>query len=241
LGTHRVPLKSQGFELPAARSLESHFCHKGGVPEQHEPLTLLTTRELHSLIFLGTPYHNMTEKQSPRGFQLTANAVSEESWRILQEWMDTGGLLGGGESVLIPWEVGAQNRKVAQFGFRYDYDRDIVDTTTPTPPIPPTLYDLLDVPSEYTQCIINTYEADILIPWHKDDLAFGPTILVYSFGEARPLLMRHADNHDLQCEVIPTHCSKYVLSQSARYDWEHMVPTGSAFRVSFTFRSLKDG
>jgi hypothetical protein len=26
----------------------------------------------------------------------------------------------------------------------------------------------------------------------------------------------------------------------ARYEWEHMVPTGSGFRVSFTFRTHKD-
>jgi alkylated DNA repair dioxygenase AlkB len=175
------------------------------------------------------------EQPPPQGFALTSNAVSQDTWFVLQEWIHTNRLLGKIQP--IPRETGAQNRQVAQFGFRYDYGKDIVDTATPTPPIPPSLLDLLGIPPEYTQCIINKYEPNILIPWHKDDLAFGPTVLVYSFGEERPLWMRCADNYDEQYQVIPTHCSKYVLSGEARYDWEHMVPTGKHDRTSFTFRS----
>ena len=31
------------------------------------------------------------------------------------------------------------------------------------------------------------------IPWHVDDFTFGSTIIVYSFGEARPLLFRKVE------------------------------------------------
>ena len=182
----------------------------------------------------------MTDQQQrhsslPKGFELLHGAVSQDAWLVLEEWMQTNRLRG--ESVPIPWEMGAQNRQVAQFGFRYDYQQDMVDTTTPTPPIPPALRSLLDIPPYLTQCIINKYEPDILIPWHIDDLSFGPSILVYSFGEARPLMMRRANHHDVQYQAIPSHCSKYILTDEARYEWEHMVPTGKGHRTSFTFRS----
>jgi alkylated DNA repair dioxygenase AlkB len=183
---------------------------------------------------------------SPEGFSCANDAIPEATWTILQTWLDSGWLLQEKEehddcSTPIPWEIGAQNRQVAQFGFRYDYDKDIVDVTTETVPTPPRLKELLNVHESFTQCIINRYEPDILIPWHKDDLEFGPTISVFTFGEARPLLMRRADNHDITFVANPGHCSHYTLSGSARYEWEHMVPTGSGFRVSFTFRTHKDG
>lgn len=172
----------------------------------------------------------------PQGFELIPNAASEGAWSALQEWLETDILNGSLQT--IAWEIGAQNRRVAQFGFRYDYDKDVVDTTTPTPPIPSKLYKLLNIPLVYTQCIINTYPPDIFIPWHKDDLQFGDTVLVYCFGEARPLLLRNVSNHSLQYTATAPHCSKYTLTGEARYEWEHMVPTGNDFRVSFTFRTL---
>lgn len=173
----------------------------------------------------------------PKGFSLTNDAVTEGTWSILRHWIETD--LLETERTPIPWQMGAQNRQVAQFGFQYDYSNDVVDTTTPTPPIPPKLKELLQVEEKYSQCIINCYEPNILIPWHKDDLRFGPTVSVYTFGEARPLLLRLEGDRD-HCQALPQHCSKYVLSNSARYDWEHMVPKGSDFRVSFTFRTHRD-
>ena len=180
----------------------------------------------------------MTQEVTPEGFVYTNEAASETSWTILKTWLESDFLAGA--LIPIPWQIGAQNRKVAQFGFRYDYEKDIVDMTTPTDPIPQPLRELLDIDPSFTQCIINQYEPDTLIPWHKDDLMFGPTISVFTFGEARNLWMRLASDHDVKCFFTPQHLSNYVLSGSARYEWEHMIPTGSGLRVSFTFRTHKD-
>ena len=191
-----------------------------------------------SLSLLASSNINKATVGPPEGFFLKQNAVSEETWKILKTWINTD--LVDNEHAPIPWQIGAQNRQVAQFGFRYDYTKHVVDTTTPTVQIPPKLNELLHVDNSYayTQCIINRYEPDILIPWHKDDLDFGPTVSVFTFGEARPLLLRLADDHKIA--ATPGHCSKYSLSESSRYEWEHMVPTGSEFRVFFTFRTHKN-
>jgi hypothetical protein len=35
-----------------------------------------------------------------------------------------------------------------------------------------------------------------------------------------------ANNHEKeQYQAIPSHCSKYVLQDEARYQWEHMIPS----------------
>jgi len=99
-----------------------------------------------------------------------------------------------------------------------------------------------------TQCIINMYEAENEIPWHLDHELFGPEVLVYTFGEDRPLRLRKmnteavrhktdTDDGYVYTQVYPKHCSKYILSGPARYVWEHSVPSGKSDRVSITFRS----
>ena len=87
----------------------------------------------------------------------------------------------------------------------------------------------------YTQCIINAYEAQNEIPWHLDHKYFGDKVLVYTFGEERPLLLRKQISFGsigLQqpeeeytfhiTQAYPRHCSKYILQGSARNEWEHL-------------------
>jgi alkylated DNA repair dioxygenase AlkB len=165
--------------------------------------------------------------------------------------------------------IGGQNRKVAQFGFfRYNYDTSHVEEVTEdSHPIPMILRRLLlescatkvlekladPTTTAFTQCIINVYQADDIIPWHWDHVDFGPTVLVFTFGEARPLPMRRRlqpllyprsqchDGEDEDFEYYtanPRHGSCYILSGPSRYQWEHSVPPGNRFRLSITFRTL---
>jgi alkylated DNA repair dioxygenase AlkB len=137
-------------------------------------------------------------------------------------------------------------------------------------PIPRFISDTLltkDEQKQYTQCIINLYEAENEIPWHVDHEYFGEMILVYVFGDNRPLLFRkqktsndeyicrdlrtartddsaahHFDSEDssfVYMTAYPLHCSKYILRDSARTMWEHSIPKGKAERISITFRSWR--
>ncbi|KAL7539140.1 hypothetical protein ACHAWF_006312 [Thalassiosira exigua] len=160
-----------------------------------------------------------------------------------------------------------QGRRIAQFGnCRYNYDADVAERCDPSKNDIPeylrrTLLDGEPDSQQYTQCIINAYEASNVIPWHLDHEYFGPDVLVYTFGEDRPLLLRRprrdvadgngnfvtkADENATKKEeeekhihfrAFPRHCSKYILSGQARSVWEHSVPSGSGERVSITFRS----
>mmetsp|Transcript_18160 Transcript_18160/g.25594 ORF Transcript_18160/g.25594 Transcript_18160/m.25594 type:complete len:285 (-) Transcript_18160:72-926(-) len=281
---------------------------------------------------MSTPSH-VDQQTLPDGFSMDHNVVSLDVWEKLDHWLKTdyidiqkGTKITATKSVntasvnkeedqekkeyyyyKVPWQDEGekmQHRRVAQFGGRYDYQTDIVDTKTPTAPIPQFLKDLLltknpvmsnkcstvvddgdstrakdnhiqtknsdnednnnnddcnenDVSHDFNQCIINEYtHHDTIIPWHKDHPDFGPTILVFTFGDDRPLHFRklvqdQKEDNDNEsggkeingknrfCTAYPRHCSRYMLQGEARNDWEHSVPKGTGRRVSFTFRTLK--
>jgi len=213
----------------------------------------------------------------PSGFHLVHNAVSNETWEVIQRWLSSNMLPSSANEpsnlmcVPIPWETGEQmqGRVIAQFGScKYDYTVDdavLCDQST-TIQIPSYIRETLleneggDDEEHYTQCIINVYEANNEIPWHLDHKNFGDKVLVYTFGEERPLLLRkpipHKDEKRIAYGSIglqqpekeytfhtsrayPRHCSKYILQGSARNEWEHSVPSGSGKRVSITFRSWR--
>jgi alkylated DNA repair dioxygenase AlkB len=210
----------------------------------------------------------------PSGFHLEHETVSNETWEAIQHWLFSNMLPSSSANnestklvhVPIPWESGEQmqGRKVAQFGScKYDYTADEAVLCEQIIPIPTYIREALlsnEDSEHYTQCIINVYEARNEIPWHLDHEYFGDKVLVYTFGEERPLLLRkpicHKDNKCIAYGSIglqepeeeytfhitrayPRHCSKYILKGVARNEWEHSVPRGNDKRVSITFRSWR--
>ena len=198
-----------------------------------------------------------TPVAAPQGFELVHDGLAAEVCRAIESWLILGVPLPGSPTAAaeIPWQTGdeMQSRRVAQFGTsKYDYENDIAVFCDdgPSIPIPAYLKEmLLDevhhadgtdsvVEAEYTQCIINSYRADNEIPWHVDHPYFGEKVLVYTFGEARPLLFRLKLQPKGEIyQAYPRRGSKYILSGPARYDWEHSVPPGKGFRASITFRT----
>ena len=133
---------------------------------------------------------------TPEGFSISSNVVPEEAWeeirlylglttspRRIDEQNSHGEIIPSIEinefgssasaSTKIPWESTPfpQNRPVAQFGFRYDYEKDVVvppTNETSVPEIPEVFQRLLLQPYrentetplssvEFTQCIVNVY------------------------------------------------------------------------------------
>ena len=209
----------------------------------------------------------------PPGFHLQHNALSEDAWEEIREWLglnlddDNLGIaynpskIKRDDGCVINWEAspGDQCRPVAQFGIaKYDYIADVVvSCNQKNADIPPILKRLLLnnrngndgthaaalASQEWSQCIINAYGANSSshIPWHVDDPKFGPVILVYTFGEARPLRMRKDDGDNQEFySAHPKHLSRYILSGESREDWQHSVPAGESWRVSITFRTLRN-
>ena len=126
----------------------------------------------HPIIVGGGRGGDLNDSLLPEGLIVQHNAVSENTWEVLEHWLKKDAFPEETTPSSIPWEIGAQNRRVAQFGFRYNYDTSVVEFDDSVPGIPQPLRTLLleschellanlQDPAEFTQCIINVYENDI--------------------------------------------------------------------------------
>ena len=205
----------------------------------------------------------ITMAGAPAGLVYCERAASDVVWRELRAWLMDSGAVSSDESLdSVPWERASEGRRVAQFGYRYDYSTHSVDLR-PVAPMPTILLRLLRLglgglsssvlplgPELFTQCIINEY-VDVAaaggdgelsnIPWHTDDAAFGEAVLVFSFGAPRVLALRPppADTSPApEWETVAAHGSLYLLVGEARR-WQHCIRAGAGLRYSVTFRSAR--
>jgi DNA oxidative demethylase len=137
------------------------------------------------------------------------------------------------------------NRRTQSFGWRYDFDDA---SFSPTEPIPDWLLPLREAAakfaklpaSEFVQALIARYDPGAGIGWHRDRDVFDQVV---GISLATPAILRFRQRiptgfRRVNLEVVPR--SAYLLSEEARYEWEHSISPGHQLRFSITFRSLSD-
>ena len=149
------------------------------------------------------------------------------------------------ELALKPFEFHGYfgNRRVVNFGLKYDFGRRSVEKADDMPSF---LDDLLSRAAHFADCEknafrqvgVNEYRAGAGIGWHKDKPQFG---IVVGVSLLTPATMRfrrpHGENWIRTSRTLQPR-SIYVLSGEARTDWEHSIPPLDALRYSITFRTL---
>jgi alkylated DNA repair dioxygenase AlkB len=135
-------------------------------------------------------------------------------------------------------------RSYAQFGYAY------VSTgrrLKPAAPLPDFLLALLEktrphilVVCSFNQCIITHYPKGSGIGWHTDAARFGECILAISLGHEARLQFRANGTEEVDCEVVTSPGSLYVMHGPARWDYQHQVVAVVADRFSLTFRLVAD-
>lgn len=146
---------------------------------------------------------------------------------------------------LQPFQFGQYEgrRRVASFGWRYDYsERRLL----PAEPIPDWLAPLIERVEAFggpqtriDQALCTEYEAGVGIGWHRDKPHFG-RIFGVSLGSSCRLRFRHqaGDGWERRAlDVAPR--SLYAMSGPSRVEWEHSIPAVEALRYSITLRTLK--
>lgn len=148
---------------------------------------------------------------------------------------------------LQPFQFGQYEgkRRVASFGFRYDYT---LRRLRPAEPIPDWLGPVIaqveafgGAGTRIGQILCTEYAAGVGIGWHRDKPQFD-RVLGLSLGSACKLRFRRPDGEKWRrftLDAAPR--SLYLISGASRQVWEHSIPAVEALRYSITFRTMVEG
>jgi alkylated DNA repair dioxygenase AlkB len=178
-----------------------------------------------------------SEPSPPPGFRYEPDFVSES---------EQGALVGFLETLpLAPFEFRnfRGNRRVAAFGYRYDYNKLALE---PAAPMPAELLDLRDRaarwagadPARFCQILVNEYRPGAPIGWHKDKPQFDQVLGVSLLAPANFRLRRSRGNGWERRSVRVEPRSIYLLSGEVRREWQHSIAPLTVLRYSITLRSL---
>jgi alkylated DNA repair dioxygenase AlkB len=135
------------------------------------------------------------------------------------------------------------NRKTKSFGWRYDFEDS---TFSPTEVIPAWLEPLRETaaafagrePEEFVAVLLARYDRGAGIGWHRDRDLFDEVV---GISLASPAILRFRRRRPggfdrASLELAPR--SAYLLSDAARWEFEHSIAPGNDLRFSITFRRL---
>jgi len=135
-------------------------------------------------------------------------------------------------------------RRVAHFGLRYAFTSHQLSPTSEIP----SEFDVIRAraansahldPQSFSEVLVTEYPPGAGIGWHHDAPPFG---IVAGISLAADCAMRfrkgHVSHRETSVVKLPRR-SLYVLTGSARNDWQHSISPIAELRYSITFRTLK--
>jgi DNA oxidative demethylase len=135
-------------------------------------------------------------------------------------------------------------RRVAHFGWHYSFDSFRLTAAEPAP----SEFDSVRVrtaavaaidPGAFAEVLVTEYRPGAGIGWHRDAPPFG---LVAGISLAGTCRMRFRTGSTAERRTAATHLaprSLYLLTGSARTQWQHTIPPTKELRYSITFRTLR--
>jgi alkylated DNA repair dioxygenase AlkB len=178
-----------------------------------------------------------TPASLPQGLRYAADFVSPEIEQQLVSRIR--------DLPLEPFQFGQfeGKRRVASFGFRYDYASRQLQRSEPIPAwlneIIVTRVEAFGGPDTRVQQVLCTeYDAGVGIGWHRDKPHFD-RIFGLSLGSACKFRFRRPAGKSWERFTLDAEPrSIYMMSAASRYIWEHSIPAVEAPRYSITFRTM---
>ena len=145
---------------------------------------------------------------------------------------------------LQPFQFGQYEgkRRVASFGFRYDYTLRKLQAADPIPewlaPLMERVASFGGADTRIAQILCTEYDTGVSIGWHRDKPHFDQ-IFGLSLGSPCKLRFRRPAGEKwnrFTLEAEPR--SIYQMTGAARSEWEHSIPPVEALRYSITFRTM---
>ncbi|MGY3604781.1 alpha-ketoglutarate-dependent dioxygenase AlkB [Bradyrhizobium sp. Leo121] len=181
---------------------------------------------------------NSSASSAPEGLRYAADFISPDVEREL--------IARIAALPLQPFQFGQYQgkRRVASFGFRYDYtERRMREADF----IPDWLRPLIEQVeafggprTEIAQALCTEYETGVGIGWHRDKPHYE-RVFGLSLGSPCKFRFRRPAGDKWErftLEAQPR--SIYLLSGEARQIWEHSIPAVEAPRYSITLRTMRD-
>ena len=133
-------------------------------------------------------------------------------------------------------------RRVAHYGIRYAYEGR---QTEEGPPIPEYLLGVrgrlaawAEVEADaLVEALVTEYGPGAGIGWHRDAPMFGIVVAVSLVAGVRMRFRSIQDPGGPKIDKVLEPRSAYLLSGSARWQWQHHIPPVKELRYSVTFRT----
>jgi alkylated DNA repair dioxygenase AlkB len=145
---------------------------------------------------------------------------------------------------LQPFQFGQYEgkRRVASFGFRYDYTLRRLEEADPIPAwLSPTIAKVEAFGGPRTrigQVLCTEYDVGVGIGWHRDKPHFD-RVFGLSLGSACKFRFRRPSGNKWERFTLDAQPrSIYMMAGPAREVWEHSIPAVEARRYSITFRTM---
>jgi alkylated DNA repair dioxygenase AlkB len=178
-------------------------------------------------------------RPEPEGLRYAADFVSPATEQEL--------ILGIQTLPLQPFQFGEfeGKRRVASFGFRYDY---ALRQLKRAEPIPAWLAEIVanvetfgGPATRIQQVLCTEYGVGVGIGWHRDKPHFDE-IFGLSLGSACKFRFRKRSGKTWQRFKIDAEPrSIYMMTGASRQIWEHSIPAVETPRYSITFRTMTNG
>jgi alkylated DNA repair dioxygenase AlkB len=147
---------------------------------------------------------------------------------------------------LQPFQFGQYEgkRRVASFGYRYDYTLRRLQEVAPIPSwLKPVIAAVDAFGGPHTviaQVLCTEYDAGVGIGWHRDKPQFD-RIFGLSLGSPCKFRFRRPMGAKWQRFTLNAEPrSIYMMSGPSRSEWEHSIPAVEAPRYSITFRTMRE-
>jgi alkylated DNA repair dioxygenase AlkB len=145
---------------------------------------------------------------------------------------------------LVPFQFGAfeGRRRVASFGFKYDYAQRRLQEGEEIPEWLAPMIEKVEAHGgpaiKIKQVLCTEYDAGVGIGWHRDKPHFDE-VFGLSLGSACKFRFRRKAGGKWERFTLDAEPrSLYIMTGESRHVWEHSIPAVEAPRHSITFRSM---
>lgn len=174
---------------------------------------------------------------SPAGLQYQPDFISEQDEHSIVRHIQS--------LPLQPFQFGAfeGKRRVASFGWRYDYSQQKLQKAEALPdwiaPLIMRVEAFGGLPNgAIRQVLVTEYEAGAGIGWHRDKPMFEDVVAFSFLAPCTLRLRRRRDEGWDRRSIELRPRSAYLLRGPSRRDWQHSIPPVGQLRFSVTFRNF---